>query len=342
MYELTRQQAQNIVDRMMKDIPYNINLMDRTGMIIGSGQKARIGTLHPGAVEAIRRREAVEIHEEGELAKKGINLPIELNGTIVGTVGISGEVEETRPFGNLVRSTVILLIEQSIALERENLKQHRKQEFFNALIHPDTVYTQEMTELSASYGIQLSKTSLVVVAEFPREVPEELTKELPTFKITQQSLCIIVQEAPKLEALQQRLLQADPQAVLAVSKWTDTVAEAFTQAKAALRVLKGVYWSERAISYAQCEFIADLSKHLKHDPRAERLSHLLEKNEELIRTLQVYLSCNLNANETAARLMIHRNTLNYRLNRIHDLTGKDPKHILELTELLFMLIHRIH
>lgn len=39
MYELTHHQAQNIVDRMMKDIPYNINIMDKTGVIIGSGNK---------------------------------------------------------------------------------------------------------------------------------------------------------------------------------------------------------------------------------------------------------------------------------------------------------------
>jgi carbohydrate diacid regulator len=41
MYELTHNQVQNIVDRMMKDIPYNINIMDHTGMIIGSGNKQR-------------------------------------------------------------------------------------------------------------------------------------------------------------------------------------------------------------------------------------------------------------------------------------------------------------
>ena len=39
----------------------------------------------------------MEINKDEELVKKGINLPIELNGSIVGVVGISGEVKETRP-----------------------------------------------------------------------------------------------------------------------------------------------------------------------------------------------------------------------------------------------------
>lgn len=56
MYQLTHHQAQSIVDKMMKDIPYNINIMDQAGTIIGSGNKERIGTLHHGAVEAIKQK----------------------------------------------------------------------------------------------------------------------------------------------------------------------------------------------------------------------------------------------------------------------------------------------
>lgn len=79
----------------------------------------------------------------------------------------------------------------------------------------------------------------------------------------------------------------------------------------------------------------------KNDRKLEQLTHLLENNDELIKTLQVYLSCNLNANDTARQLIIHRNTLNYRLNRIYKMTGKNPHHIMELVELIFMLIHRV-
>lgn len=341
MYELTRHQAQNIVDKMMRDIPYNINIMDRTGIIIGSGNKARIGTLHYGAVEAIKQQKIVEIYTDEEFVKKGINLPIELGGVIVGVVGISGEIEETRPFGNLVKTTVILLIEQSKALEKKKQEEHLRQEFFNLIVQPDTVYSKELTDRAAAYGIQLSDPSQLIYAEFPQEIDERLAKSLPSFSGSGYSLYFVVQKARGTQAVLTSIRTQYPNAYIAVSKWNPTISEGYDQTKAALRVLKGVYSTEKTIYYAQCEFIADTSKLLRHDPRAERLAHLLEQNEELIKTLQAYLNCNLNANETANLLMLHRNTLQYRLAKIHAITGKDPKNVMDLVELIFMLVYRV-
>jgi carbohydrate diacid regulator len=341
MYDLTHHQAQNIVDRMMQDIPYNINIMDRTGIIIGSGNKGRIGTLHHGAVKAIKQRKIVEINNDEEFVKKGINLPIELNGRIVGVVGISGEVKETRPFGNLLKSAVILLIDHSIALEKENSKNNLKQEFFNVIINSDTTYTKELTNQALTYGIMLTKPSQIIYMESSNEMAEELTNSLSSFRMSKYSLCLVVQEEDKIESLKQTIGSQYPDAFISISKVNDTISEGLLQAKSAMRVLKGVYFNEKAISYSKCEFIADMSKLQKNDTKTERLVHSLEKNDELIKTLQVYLNCNLNANVSANRLMIHRNTLNYRLNKIHHITGKDPKNILELVELIFMLINRI-
>lgn len=341
MYKLTHHQAQNIVDKMMKDIPYNINIMDQTGIIIGSGNKERVGTLHHGAVEAIKQKKIVEIMKEEEFVKKGINLPIELNGVIVGVVGISGEVKETRPFGNLVKSTVILLIEQSIAMEKENAKKNLKQVFFNVIADSGTTYTKELADQALNYGIQLLKPSQIVYLEFPVENADDAVKNYPSFKISNHSQCIVIQDENKIEALQEQIRNHYPDAFISISKMNDTIAEGILQAKSAMRVLKGVFFDEKTISYLKCEFIADMSNLHKNETQAEQLFHLIEKNDELLKTLQIYLNCNLNANETANRLIIHRNTLNYRLNKIHKITGKDPKNILELVELLFMLINRI-
>lgn len=341
MYELTHNLAQNIVNKMMKDIPFNINIMDKTGVIIGSGNKDRIGTLHHGAVSAIKQQKIIEIKKDKEFVKKGINLPIELNEDIIGVVGISGEVKETRPFANLVKSAVILLIEQSVSLKKENLEKNLKQEFFNLITDPETTYTKELSDQALDYGIRINKPSQIVYVVFPYELDREIIINFPSFRTSNHSYCIVVQEANKIELLQQQIENQFPDAFISISKMNDKISEGFFQAKSAMRVLKGVFLNEKVISYSKYEFIADLSELQRKDLKTEMQGHILDKNDELVKTLQVYLSCNLNANETATQLIIHRNTLNYRLNRIFKITGKDPKNILELVELIFILINRV-
>ena len=50
MLTLDRTLAQSIVDRSMTIIDGNVNVMDHTGVIVASGDPARIGQLHEGAL----------------------------------------------------------------------------------------------------------------------------------------------------------------------------------------------------------------------------------------------------------------------------------------------------
>jgi|GEM_PF-886224 len=66
------------------------------------------------------------------------------------------------------------------------------------------------------------------------------------------------------------------------------------------------------------------------------LAHrLLDELQEadLIETMQVFLAADLNLTKTADKLAVHRNTIIYRLNRIEDITGKDPRRLPNALEL---------
>lgn len=53
--------------------------------------------------------------------------------------------------------------------------------------------------------------------------------------------------------------------------------------------------------------------------------HDRESKSDFLKTLAIYLSFNCNLRETASFLYIHTNTLNYRLNRIAEITGQSLK-----------------
>jgi PucR family transcriptional regulator, purine catabolism regulatory protein len=57
----------------------------------------------------------------------------------------------------------------------------------------------------------------------------------------------------------------------------------------------------------------------------------------LAATLRAYADCDLNVARTAQRLTVHPNTVRYRLRRIHEITGRDPRRFGALAELLTAL-----
>ncbi|WP_433684928.1 PucR family transcriptional regulator [Nocardia sp. CA-119907] len=85
-----------------------------------------------------------------------------------------------------------------------------------------------------------------------------------------------------------------------------------------LDVIPGLYrFTEMALEYQLT----------RPGPGRETLGALLDpvdEHPELLETLQIHISNNLNRQRTARRLHIHTNTVDYRLKRIGALTGLDP------------------
>ena len=77
--KLSKEQAQSIVEQVMEVIPYNINIMNEEGIIIGSGDSKRLNKLHIGALEAIEKREAIEVYH-GTKDVKLVSIPLYFSG----------------------------------------------------------------------------------------------------------------------------------------------------------------------------------------------------------------------------------------------------------------------
>ncbi|HMU17861.1 MAG TPA: sugar diacid recognition domain-containing protein, partial [Thauera aminoaromatica] len=61
MFLLDASLAQSIVDRAMQILRTNVNVMDERGLIIASGDRARIGSRHEGALLVLAQGRAVEV-----------------------------------------------------------------------------------------------------------------------------------------------------------------------------------------------------------------------------------------------------------------------------------------
>ncbi len=132
---LSQELAQSIVKKMSTILGNNINIMNSRGIIIASGDETRIGDYHEGAAKAVRDKNVVEIKPKDlgsySGAKSGINLPVCFKSQIVGVVGITGNPEEIRAYGELTRHTIVLMLEESSLREQIHLEEKSKE----ALIH---------------------------------------------------------------------------------------------------------------------------------------------------------------------------------------------------------------
>ena len=118
MFELDHDLAQDIVDRAMAILPCNVNVMDSQGLILGSGEPERINTRHEGAQLVLANGRVVELDVDAAKCLKGVqpgvNLPLMLDGRLIGVLGLTGEPQQLRTYGELVRMTAEMLLRNAI------------------------------------------------------------------------------------------------------------------------------------------------------------------------------------------------------------------------------------
>ena len=136
--DLSEAVARQIVHRAMKIIGHSVNVMDAHGMIIASGDAARVHQRHEGAVLALAENRLIEIDEAAASqlrgVRPGINLPIAFQRRVIGVVGISGAPSEVRAYGELVRMAAELIVEQAALLEQNQWEKRYRETLVQQLI----------------------------------------------------------------------------------------------------------------------------------------------------------------------------------------------------------------
>jgi carbohydrate diacid regulator len=165
---ITTALAQQIIDRIAPMVQQNINIMDSTGKLIGSGQKSRINTYHQGAKDAIERGQFVEIYpqdlEQYPGSLPGLNWPIVLGDQIVGVVGVSGHPDLVRDTARLVKMVTELILERELLIEEFKSHSHLLEQFFQLLLSENIAESHpQITKLAALLRFDLDLPRIAAV-----------------------------------------------------------------------------------------------------------------------------------------------------------------------------------
>ena len=371
---LSTELAQDIVTRTMKIIPYNVNVMDVSGSIIASGNPVRIGELHAGAMLALAKRLAVEVDDAGARnmhgAQPGINLPLTVNGQLCGAVGLSGAPDEVRQFGELVRLTAEMILEQAQLTGELQRDSRYREAFVLKLINDDGADHAGLEAWARRLGVDFGRTHLVFVlevndkaagtvealTEIQRLQMRMLTRQPTALTAAASSHEMVILDfydapaaaqnqasgpAPDDQARAQKRLQSlsamlkeeggDAHTLTMGIALTgiEGVAISYQSARAAARIGRTRHPRGTRFSYYE-QALPVLLSGLDAGWQAEQLKLPIarlkaqDKNKELLqRTLEAWFTHDGHPAATAQALHIHRNTLDYRLRRIGEITGLD-------------------
>ncbi|MYM22001.1 transcriptional regulator [Duganella sp. FT135W] len=344
--------AQDIVTRTMRIIPYNVNVMDANGSIIASGNQARIGELHAGALLALAKRLTVEIDDASARnlhgAQPGINLPLTVHGQLCGAVGLSGAPAEVRQFGELVRLTAEMILEQAqLAGELQRDSRYREAFVLN-LINGEHANPADLTAWAHRLGVQFDRMHAVYLLELDEAddgaglhaLQLRLQSRLPsllTAAAGERELAMLdFFDAPgpghkkQLHTLSNVLRELYPQPhrlTMGIAlQGMEAVATSWHSARTAARIGRMRHPRRHQYSYYD-HMLPVLLSGLNTGWQGAQLRAPIEKlgkNKELLqRTLEAWFAHDGHPAATANALHIHRNTLDYRLRRIGEVTGLD-------------------
>ena len=342
--KLSSRLAQSIVDNTMKQIPYNVNIMDENGYIIASGDKNRINTLHVGAVEAIKRRKTLPMTDEvGSYGQPGINMPLIFDGKVVGVIGITGKPQTVTPLASLLKMTAELLLEQA----EQNKNEVKYENSLNSFLYQWSQVTDDInknTELlleADNLKIDISKPRNAIAIQCPPEVIKQFRIDSADLSLPITANTVLIFTYLPSTITRSIELCKKKEFNIGIGEATTSIGISVNQALRTLELSK-IFINENYIYYKDIKFIDSiLNSNIYSDKIISNFRQLenSDTGKELIETIYQYIKNDGNVVKTSNVLHIHRNSLNHRLLRIHEIFNLDPRKTVDLFKLYLGYIY---
>lgn len=370
--QLTSSIARQIVERSMKIIKHSINVMDEHGRIIGSSDPKRLHQKHEGAILALNDHRIVEIDhlmaEKLRGVKTGINLPIMYQQQAIGVVGISGDPELVRNYGEFVKMAAELIVEQAALIDQIQLNKRHKEELILQLIQGDKLSEEQRLSIAERLELDISQPRIAAIIKVQLEngenvLLEHLQRLVHLLEYPERDNLVSILSVSKCEVVILKPI------TLKNGQWIRSLEQKRThqlikriarEEKFKVRIALGDYFpSLQGIcsSYRSAKATLDIADNseilhyhdhiipvllngLQSDPwRYQQLIQPLQdlmlhdSKGYLVKTLRTFFIQNCDLAQTCQVLHIHRNTLRYRLEKIQQITSLNFNKISDKTRL---------
>lgn len=337
--------ATKIVKDMKEIINQDLNFIDINGVIIASTDNRRVGTKHEAAQKCISTNSVIVINNDTEYkgSKKGINIPVYLDNNIVGVIGITGERNEVEKYGKIIKSMTEILVKEAWLKEILMKKREHNRNIVENLLFSEHKNYDFYSSIEEPYS--------VIVGNFNNSIgnSEELYRFLEgylsfnkknIFTLIADEIIILMNENNKkyirdiVISMQIRMKEVMKYNFkFGIGKLVNTDIDDFKisyiEAKNALQYGVNFETEKNVILYSELDLgilFPSLNQYKITEFTEKVFKGLSEKEIDFFAEIfNKYKKNNGSIKEASEELFMHKNTLQYQLNKLEKITGYNPR-----------------
>ena len=321
----------------------------------------RIGDFHEIGLQVVSSGSTIEVYEKDTYhgTKEGINIPVLHNGNIVSVIGISGNPDVVRKYAHLALRITKLLIREHEMEAFNRSKKEKEHHLIRALIKEEhhnwgyllpALNEYKITDKSHLKAVVIRLNSRYNIMNLPLiehtiyELLEKCGVTLSTFDYPNEYIGLLPETLSELAEPMLQKFADDHSQIMKIgignSQSIFQLKESYQFCEIALSCTH--YNNLNMITFDDMDLgiiLGSISHKYKQIYCNKTVSSLTPDDIEL---LTVYYEENMSLAHTCDRLFLHKNTLQYRLDRIHRNCGYNPRnfrHAVILYLALKMIAH---
>ena len=361
---LSTQLAERIVTEANAVIPEKISIMDQRGIIIAASDAACVGGFHEGAWMVLSQHlPELIVREDGRLDRvpPGLNCPIAAAGQVLGVLSVAGDYEKIADKARVIqRMAELMLSEAHRAYERltgENVRNRYLDEWLNGdPKNIDAAFAERGRELNMD--ILIPRRVLACSAYHPQNAQDMATlraidsaeqmieryigcmDENNLFlRSASKLICMVTPqsdaELERIAAALQVRVEREYHLSLAIgiddtpADYTEMHRNCVKAERALAACMRTHKWFIRKSGDLNMEVFADQVDAVTKQEYVRKIMRGFTDAEiaQQLTMLEIFYDHDGSITKTAERLFIHKNTLQYKLRRIAERTGYDPRSI---------------
>lgn len=341
---ISRELAQQIVDTVKDVCERDINFIEPSGIIFASTDAKRIGDFHEIGKKAAALGKIIEVEKDDIYlgTNRGINLPISYNQEIIAVVGITGVPKEIRKFARLAEQVTRLLIREHELSALSKGETDRKHYVLDCLIHNKALSDEYLEEKLKEWHIFKETNKRVVIIQVESKYnPLNLSMleqkiaqfyarvdiHLSTYYYPNTYIALIEATTflQKENLFKEFVETYNPLLKIAVGKGEsfERIAHSYQSAQLTYQSILLTKKQYALFDELDLEIILSCIDEKRRQEYLDKVGQKLSKEDFEI--LSVYYEENMSLKQTCHRLFLHKNTLQYKLDRIQRICGKNPR-----------------